>query len=266
MESTFLDAHLHLQDARFVGLEKQVIDRARRYGVRRFLCNGTRECDWQAVLELAEYTDEVVAFLGVHPWFADTVSADWLNRLDVIVRTSGCGIGETGLDKRCRVEFGQQEQVLLGQLELACRYDRPLVMHCVRSWGKLIELLEQNASARNTPPMMIHSFSGSMETMERLSRMGIFLSFSGALLDPGQKKLQQVFAQTPMELLLLETDSPDQFFDDQGKKRVNICNEPMFIPALYEKAAQIRKMDLKQLSTIVWHNGSVFTHRKTFGK
>jgi Tat protein secretion system quality control protein TatD with DNase activity len=120
-------------------------------------------------------------------------------------------------------------------------------MHCVRSWGKLIELLEQNASSRNTPPMMIHSFSG-------------------ALLDPGQKKLQQVFAQTPMELLLLETDSPDQFFDDQGKKRVNICNEPMFIPALYEKAAQIRKMDLKQLSTIVWHNGSVFTHRKTFGK
>jgi TatD DNase family protein len=194
------------------------------------------------------------------------VSADWLSRLELLVRNIGCGIGETGLDKRCRVDLRRQEQVFLAQLELACMYDRPLVIHCVRSWGKLIELLDQNTSLGNTPPMMIHSFSGSMETMERLTRRGIFLSFSGALLDPEKKKLQQVFARTPKELLLLETDSPDQFFDVQGKKTATLLNEPMFISALYDKAAQIRKMDLKQLSTIVWHNGSVFTHRKTFGK
>jgi TatD DNase family protein len=265
MERVLLDAHLHLQDRRYGGQGKQIVDRALGQGVRRFLCNGTSESDWQAVLDIAACSDAVIPFLGIHPWQAASVSADWCHRLERLVSASGCGIGETGLDRRCRVDFHQQEQVFLAQLDMACRFDRPLVMHCVRAWGKLIELLEENTSSCTRPPMMIHSFSGSMETMERLASMGLFLSFSLKILDPEQHRLQQVFARVPLELLLLETDAPDQAYDAQGRKRADTLNEPGAIIGLYEGAARLRQMDCEQLSNIVWRNGSVFTHRKIVG-
>ncbi len=261
-----LDAHVHLQDKRFQGQGIQIVDRARQHGVRWFFCNGTRESDWQAVLELAEASDAVVPFLGIHPWQVETVSAQWRDRLELLVQETGCGIGETGLDKRCRVDFHRQERIFLAQLELACMYDRPLVIHCVRAWGRLIELLGPQRSAQNRPSMMIHSFAGSMETMEHLAGMGVFISYSGLLLDPGREKLRQVFARTPLELLLLETDAPDQYYDPNGVKSADTLNEPLYIAALYDKAAQIRKMDSAQLSSIIWQNGSVFTHRKTVGQ
>jgi TatD DNase family protein len=112
---------------------------------------------------------------------------------------------------------------------------------------------------------MMHSFSGSLEIMERLTRMGVSLSFSMRLLDPGQQQLRQVFARVPLDRLLLETDAPDQSYDHQGRKKADSLNEPGCIIALYEEAARLRQMDCEQLSNIVWQNGSVFTHRKTIG-
>jgi TatD DNase family protein len=265
MERAFLDAHLHLQDRRYCGRARQVIDRALGQGVRRMLCNGTSESDWAAVLELAACSDTVVPFLGIHPWQAETVSADWCRRLEELVRDHGCGLGEIGLDRRCRVDRAQQERVFLAQLDLACRYDRPLVIHCVQAWGTLIDLLGHSRSSRTGPPIMMHSFSGSLEIMERLTRMGVSLSFSMRLLDPGQQQLRQVFARVPLDRLLLETDAPDQSYDHQGRKKADSLNEPGCIIALYEEAARLRQMDCEQLSNIVWQNGSVFTHRKTIG-
>ncbi len=264
----YCDAHLHLQDARFTASIDAVIARGEAVGVRRMLCNATREEDWHQVLALARAHEGVVPFLGIHPWNAATVRPGWVKRLASQLERSGCGIGEVGLDRRCGVDLRLQEEVFTQQFDLAVGLRRPLVVHCLHCWGRLIELLTAASSSRSLPPLMIHSFSGSMETMRQLVRFGCYLSFSSRMLAPEGEKIRQVFREVPLASLLLETDSPDQFcqvaLDVQYDKDKAVVNEPAFIPPLYRYAADLKNMKLDEFCNRVWTNGSIFTHSAIF--
>ena len=71
--------------------------------------------------------------------------------------------------------------------------------------------------------------------------MGAFLSYSGVILKPGYKRVKEALLETPLDHLLLETDSPDQSW----KKKLN---EPAFIPELYIEASRVLAVDLGELS------------------
>ena len=71
------DAHCHLQDARYgAGLEV-VLVRAREAGVTGMACCGTREADWDRVMDLGRTVPGVVPFLGLHPWYVDGAAPGW---------------------------------------------------------------------------------------------------------------------------------------------------------------------------------------------
>ncbi|PID72127.1 MAG: hypothetical protein CSB34_03475 [Desulfobulbus propionicus] len=257
-----IDAHLHLQDKRLATDCEGVIQRAGKRGVQRFFCNATCEQDWEKVYTLAEHFPCIVPFWGVHPWFADTPTPGWELRLQQLLQAHPGGIGETGLDKACSVDFDQQVSVFMAQLNLAVAMQRPLVIHCIRAWGKLVDSIE--VLQGRLPPIMVHSFSGSREMMERCVGLGLYLSFSTRLLNPYQEKLRRVFAATPLEHILLETDAPDQlslFHKEQGAS----CNEPQWVADLYERAAEMKQCDPQDLQTQLASNATVFTHATALG-
>jgi TatD DNase family protein len=257
----YLDSHLHLQDRRFAGDREAVLRRAQEAGVTRMFCNATREEDWQQVLALAARFPAVVPFLGIHPWFADTVGSGWEKRLELLLTRFPCGIGEAGLDRKCRVDLQRQQEVFRIQLQLAAESQRPLSIHCLGCWGRLVDLLEQQKSRAPLPAVMIHAFSGSLEMMQRLVRLGCWISFSTALGDPGREPLQRVAQQTPIDRILLETDAPDQLpaAMKTAAQGSGACNEPANIPALYRFAANLHYIDLQDFCRQVWQNGTLYT-------
>ncbi|MCX5869420.1 MAG: TatD family hydrolase [Deltaproteobacteria bacterium] len=254
----YLDSHLHLQEKHLAPQIDIIMERARNAGVARMLCNATREKDWQAVVDLAAEAPEIIPFLGIHPWFAETAVTGWEERLLSLLQQVPAGIGETGLDKCCRADFGRQQQIFLTQLKMASELQRPLVIHCVKAWGRLLEMLEQFAAP--LPPIMIHSFTGSRETLQRLLRLGCFISFSGWLATDG--KLHLRFLETPLANLLLETDAPAQpnrQLPPGSHDQTVICDEPAAITQLYKLAATMRKMPLDEFRQEIWKNGEIFT-------
>jgi TatD DNase family protein len=122
-----LDSHVHLLDKRFTGRLERVLERAARAGVELMFCNATQESDWQEILNLSKTTPAVLPFLGIHPWFADTVTEGWEKRLEALLAANRAGIGEAGLDKRCGVSQDLQEEVFLIQLRLAVKHDLSLI-------------------------------------------------------------------------------------------------------------------------------------------
>lgn len=229
------------------------------------ICNATSERDWRDVLDLAEKYDAVYPFLGIHPWYADTGENEWLDELDITVKKNSTGIGEIGLDRVCETNFLQQEKIFLAQLELAKQQHCPVAIHCVKAWGRLVEILSDFQS--HIPAIMIHGFAGSREIMHRLIRMGVFLSFSTQLAHPARKKLRDVFLQTPLDRILLETDSPNQFCaelaklidaENQSTLMEKKINEPAVIPALYYYGAALRGIQLDDFSRALWKNGKIF--------
>ncbi|MEK6201938.1 MAG: TatD family hydrolase [Desulfobulbaceae bacterium] len=250
METTFryLDSHCHLTQQL-----DPVMERAKTAGVARMLCNATCEEEWQAVVDLAASREEIFPFLGLHPWFADSAGAGWAERLISLLQRIPAGIGECGLDKSCRADFGKQQHIFATQLQMASELRRPLVIHCVRAWGRLLELLE--GCAGPLPPMMIHSFSGSIETLQRLIRLGCFISFSPRLAT--DSKLHPCFLATPLARLLLETDGQGRPAPHNEQNMV--YDEPAAIPLLYQSAARMRGMELHTFCHEIWRNGEIFT-------
>lgn len=249
----YLDSHCHLQASRFIPAISQTMARARTAGVARMFCNATCETEWQTVRDLAASEEEIVPFLGIHPWFVESAGAGWEERLMDLLLQVPAGIGECGLDKSCRADFSLQQQVFATQLQMASELMRPLVIHCVRAWGRLLEMLEGFAGP--LPPMMIHSFSGSIETLQRLIRLGGFISFSPTL--ASESKLHPCFLATPLIRLLLETDGQGR--PAPANEQNAVYDEPAAIPLLYQSAARMRDMELHTFCHEIWRNGEIFT-------
>ncbi len=252
----YLDSHCHLPEQPLTPGISGIMEG--KGGVTRMLCNATREEDWQPVIKLAARGKGGIPFLGIHPWFADSAGAGWEERLMALLERIPAGIGETGLDKSCRADFAGQQRIFQTQLRMAAELRRPLVIHCVKAWGRLLEMLEQSAAP--LPPVMIHSFGGSAETLQRLLRLGCFISFSARVTT--DSRLHPCLLQTPLARLLLETDAPAkpgrQLSPGSHDQKI-IYDEPAAIAKLYELAATMRGMALDEFRQEIWKNGEIFT-------
>ncbi len=218
------DAHSHLSEAP-PSLPEQV----------RVVC-GTREADWEAVLAHAASSPEVIPMLGLHPWFVAAAAPGWEARLDALLRAHRAGVGECGLDfVREAADRPAQEQAFRLQLRLAHTLHRPVAIHAVRAWGRLLDLLR----GEGVPPAgaLVHAFSGSLETAATLQAMGVFLSFSAEGLGSTRTKVHEALRSVPSSHLLLETD-------DGGD-----------LEQVIAAAAALRGVAAEDLAARTWKNG-----------
>ena len=128
-----------------------------------------------------------------------------------------------------------QESAFRTQLQWAHALHRPVVMHAVRAWGRLLDILREEGVP--TAGAMIHAYSGSPETALALQAMGIFLSFSGGLLKPDRPKLRESLLSVDSSHLLLETDGAADLM------------------RVVETAATIRGASAADLADLTWENG-----------
>ncbi|WLT32646.1 TatD family hydrolase [Geothrix sp. PMB-07] len=193
----FFDAHSHL------GLAPDPI------ADWRVVC-GTCEADWDAVLNQAIPGSKasqtwILPMLGLHPWQVQTASDQWAPRLESLLRSHRAGLGECGLDfTRKEADRAAQEAAFRLQLRLAHALHRPVAIHAVRAWGRLIDLLKtEEVPAAGA---LVHAFGGSPEIACALQNLGLYLSFSGDLMKPGRDQLRASLRVVEPSRLLLETD------------------------------------------------------------
>lgn len=116
---------------------------------------------------------------GLHPCYEEDMTPSALERLVWAINESNglCAIGEAGLDKRSSVAMPLQRMMLERQVELSETHHLPLVIHCVQSWGTLIEM-HRELSPRQ--PWIVHGYRKGAELADQLLSRGMWLSF-GAL-------------------------------------------------------------------------------------
>lgn len=221
---TLFDAHCHLPGGG-----------ASPCGHARVVC-GTGPADWEAVLAHAAGDACVVPMLGLHPWRLAEAPQDWAERLEDLLRAHRVGVGECGLDfARKSADRPGQEAALRTQLRLAHTLGRPVALHAVQAWGRLATLLREEGVPR--AGAMVHAFGGSLETARELQALGLYLSFSGDILDPAHPKPAAALAATAPDRLLLESDGSA----DLGR--------------VLDAAAAIRGIPVQDLADRTWENG-----------
>lgn len=200
------NAHVHLQ---FIASNEihDYIKSSTTLGVIKSVCNATCEKDWQTILRIrTRYPEHTVACFGLHPWFANQKSDNWFSELETCLNSVPSGIGEIGLDKFAPAPQTQYE-VFCKQLDLASTMDRPVAIHCVKAWDKMLERIKKYPAPKT---LMFHAFNGSEQTARQLTSSGAFISLSDALLEQNPAKAQKLLRIIPKSQLMLETDDPSK--------------------------------------------------------
>lgn len=251
----FYDAHCHLQDHRLAPFLPEFFAAAEKLNIRRMVVNGTREEDWPAVLELAAAHPSVIPSLGLHPWHVGSRSGDWSQRLEKLAAAHACGIGEIGLDRWIEgYDSPAQEQAFVEQLRLAARLNRPASIHCLRAWGRLLEIL--SGEPRPACGFLLHSYGGPAEMIHSFCDLGAYFSFSGYFAHPRKQRQRDVFRSVPTDRLLIETDAPDML--PPGELRAlsvaadgEELNHPGNLPRVYRFAAEFLARPVEELAATV---------------
>lgn len=168
---------------------------------------------------------EKIFSVGIHPW--DAALQVSLLELEKLIQHSNClAIGECGLDKVIDVDLELQKKVFIYQLDLAVKFQKPVIIHCVKAFDELIEICQPYYSKI---PLIIHGFNKSVQLAKQLMDKGFYVSLNHSIF----KKHEVDFRLLSIEKVFLETDN----------------NESILIEEVYQKAADcfhISNDDLKE--------------------
>jgi TatD DNase family protein len=264
MPNPLFDAHLHLQDERLRSRLAEIADELRRLNVVRWVVAGTRESDWPDVARLAGEYPEIAPCFGLHPWFVKERSEDWEKKLaSYLSRPDVAAVGEIGLDKWIRdYDIGEQESLFRRQIGLANELNLPVVIHCLRAWGRMRDVLRQERPSRG---FLLHSFAGPAEMVGDFVAWGGYFSFSGHFLHERKAVVAETFRQVvPFDRILVETDAPDMRLPEELETHPltgdsgEPVNHPANLAAVYDGLAKLLGMPFDELAIQVAENFARF--------
>lgn len=250
------DAHNHLQDSQLTPALPAIVSVLKTLPLAEAVVNGTREADWPRVAALAEEHPWVLPSYGLHPWWLAERSPHWKRNLEerverALVAGERVGIGETGLDRWMDgYDIEAQVEALRFHIRLATQYNLPLSLHCLRAWGQMLTILQEEEFPSRG--FLLHAYGGPVEMVHEFVALGAYFSFSGNFL--GRERKCAPFIEIPPERLLAETDAPamplpahsTRFTLSPPHSGEEPLNHPGNIIAVYEGLAKLRGWPLPE--------------------
>lgn len=244
------DTHAHYDSSAFNPDREAVLAALPEAGVALVVDPGCDLPTSRAALALAEQFPHVYAAVGIHPEdCAGYTDAD-LDALRQLCRhDKAVAIGEIGLDyywaENPPREF--QQQVFRRQLELALELDMPVIIHDREAHGDCLAIVKEYPGLRG----VFHCFSGSPEMAAELLKRGWYLGFDGPITYKNAKRAPEVAAITPLDRILVETDSPYMTpVPFRGKR-----NDSRYLPYVLEKLAEWKGVTTEEMTDITFANG-----------
>ena len=203
MKNNYLvDTHCHMSLTD--DIDSMIMD-AEKNNVSKFIISG---CDKKSIrdgLEIIYRYPSIFMTVGFHPDEVDNLTDKDISDLEVLIKTNKkiVGIGEIGLDYYHNdMNKDIQKEYFEKQLELAEKYDLPVVIHSRESIQDVYDILKKHKCRG-----VIHCFSGSLEMAKLFIDLGFYLGIGGVLTFKNSK-LKDVISEISLDNIVLETDSP----------------------------------------------------------
>ncbi len=206
---TIVDSHCHLDFPDFASELPDVIARATAAGVGRMLTICTRLRQEPQVRAIADTFPSVFYAAGTHPMnAADEPMATIADLVALTQHPKFVGIGESGLDYHYSSDSKTAQQTSLRiHIEAAQETGLPLIIHARDADDDMARILTEGFKNRPYRCVM-HCFSSGEPLAKVALELGFSLSMSGIAAFPKSDALRAIFANAPLDRILLETDSP----------------------------------------------------------
>jgi TatD DNase family protein len=259
-----VDVHAHLDHMKFKDDLDEVVERARKAGVKSIITSGVNLKTNKIVLELAKKYDIVQASLGLYP--IDALAAELKGgEADGFVRDledtkvedvlkfiednkDGCmAVGECGLDYHwVKDKQKEMKDVFQKVIDVVEKINKPIVVHTRKAELDCVEMLESSKIKK----VLLHCFQGNKKLIKRAADNG--WSFSIPANINRLQHFQMLSEMVNLSQIFTETDCP--YLSPFPGKR----NEPAFVAETIKKIAEIKGMTEDDVSKNIYMNYQKF--------
>jgi TatD DNase family protein len=261
------DSHAHLDSPRYADDREAMLCRAAEAGVGAVLAIGIGEgpSEMHKTVEICREFNRkpgmprLYASAGIYPHNTPEADDHALAKLDsLLAQPEVIACGEIGLDYyHDGAAHPVQKEGLIGQLLIAGRRKKPILIHCrpkdgaTDAWDDLFEVLEEHWAQTGLGGIM-HCFGGGWEQVRRSLDLGFLISFAGNLTYPKAQPLREVAARVPIDMVLVETDAPWLAPNALRGKR----NEPAYVTQTAETLAELKRISPEEIAEATSKNFS----------
>lgn len=243
----YIDSHCHITaDDLYIRLD-EVLKNMDRVSLAMIIC--TNEEEFQRALPIREKDpDRFRIAWGWYPGDVRDIDDSHYQSLQQAIDAEQIDcLGEIGLDYYWDTSFKEQQQeAFIRQMHMANQAGLPIAIHMREATKDTMDLLKQHARTN----VIMHCFSGSVETMKECIQRGYYISLGGPVTFKNARHSVEVAKACPPERLLTETDSPYMApVPFRGKQ-----NEPMYVEYVAKKIAEIKNVPLEPLCAQIQSN------------
>ena len=207
MEKIF-DSHSHYNDNSFKEDYRDIVKHIQEQGVGNVINVGADIESARLAMKQAEENEFMFFSAGIHPHDAiqardDSIMAEIETMLN---HPKAVAVGEAGLDYHFDDSWSPevQKEAFIKQIELANRYNLPLIIHTRDAMQDTLEILNEHPLKNG----VVHCYSGSRESCKQLVKMGLYIGFTGVITFKNARRALESLKVVPLDRLLIETDCP----------------------------------------------------------
>lgn len=252
----FIDTHCHLNFKAFDADLDEVIKQATDNGIKKIIIPGAKLDSSQKAIDISQIYQHCFTAVGIHPHHADEFqkhgSKEIESQLQKMFKAKRVvAIGEIGLDEyhykntppvTKEMLFAQIELFEL-QLFLAQTNNLPVIVHCRHAQRILLPIL-QKYIRNNKIKGVLHCFEGKESFLTEILNLGFYVGFDGNSTFEENDHLRTLIRITPIDRLLLETDSPYLTPNPFRRSR----NEPSYLIYTAKMVSETTKIPLQDVA------------------
>lgn len=249
-----IDTHAHLYLDSFDDDRAEVLDRAREAGVRTIVMPAIDGPSIEQAVELCDEYEGLYAMTGLHPSETkEATSADFDTVRRWCDHPSVVAVGESGLDYYWDRSFDdRQESFFRKHIRLAAEVDLPLVIHNREATSDILDILEDERAALETPDRMrgiLHCYVDPPSVAERAWDLGFYVGVGG-IMTFSNSDVAEYVEDVPLEHIVVETDSPYLAPEPNRGDR----NEPAYVRHVAERLARIKGVSMERVEEVTTEN------------
>ena len=255
----YVDTHAHYDDGAFDGDRLELIQKLFDGGIDLIVDPAVDLRSSLAVIDLSKRFPDYYCAVGIHPHEASEASyTDYetiraLSSPDNAFHNKIVAIGETGLDYH--YDFSPRDVQMDNfrrNIRIALDNRLPLIVHDREAHADTLMVLEEENAFRGK--VLFHCYSGSAEFATRLSDLGCWFSFGGAVTFKNAAKFDGVLKAIPRERILPETDSPYMAPEPVRGTR----NDSSNLKYIYARLSVLLGIDADELKETMKRNAAGF--------
>jgi len=241
-----IDCHCHFDDYLDQKIDQQVIQEALKNGIIRIVGVGMNFESSKKILNASRENGFLVPCVGIHPWESWKISVDEIRKVLKLIEDNVdflAGIGEVGLDYRFirgENKWQRQREVFELFVKMGAEYNLALNIHVVGAEKEVVSLLNKYGVEK----AVFHWYTGSFIVLQDILSSGYYISINLSV--TYSKRVIGIIRQTPLNKIVLESDSPYEF---RG-----ILASPSHVRVVADKVAEVKKISVDKIAEVTTEN------------